>query len=186
MNKNLDHLIPTEILELLQLDRFDIKISLKTHKCNSVVSILVDNNLAFQGIVDQQYDFEFTSTLAENQTSCNVQLLLAPSTERYQISVDSIVVNDVDIVKHNIIRHVLHVPSAEHYNGTLDSENNPLLSMTFEVPILSYFSELNANIEQSEKGPWDELIDEIYSRVLICMQLEKENKIISSSQHLTK
>lgn len=111
--------------------------------------------------------------------------------ENQHVTIDSVVINGVDLVRTRLIHRVgcytmNLTENKKQYFETVGISTAPTTSlsmyengtwtMNFQQPVLSYLSALQAQIEPWEQGNWQHLSMEIYKHIEICKELENQSK----------
>lgn len=209
MSKNLEHLVPKKIWDLLALDRFDLEIQAKCHEFDSKwpkIQIVVDNEIVYDGEAVDDFTFRFSKSFPVDQQSCKLDIIYHSKLDtdtrvvdgeivaNQGLDIKSITINNIDIVESKLMFELgmftMNLSPAKKLmfkkfnintepSTTLGLYENGTWEMTMKLPVVSYFSELHSRVEVVEAGPWEKLIEEIYRRAEICAQLEKNQESTS-------
>ena len=207
MSKNLDHLVPKKIWDLLSMDQFDLQIKLQCHEFDNrwpKIRITVDGEVVYDGEAVDSFEFNFGKQLPANQDTCNILLTYYDKLDTDTLMQDGVIVanqgidvkyiaiNGIDIVSNKLMFELgkftmdlsprkklifKKLGISTEPSTTLGLYENGTWDLDINTPILSHFSKLQSRVEVVESGPWEDLIAEIYERAETCTRLEKNQKL---------
>lgn len=209
MSKNLDQLIPKEIMDLLNLTQIKFRIVLQGHPAQHRypwVDIHLDQQLVYRGYVNSTFDQTFSANATSKQKHCILKIKYSNKTdqdividqsgaviETQHLEIKNLFVNGIDIVdeqhipqKFGSYQLSLNPDQIKYYikNGysvgpslSTKMHENGVWQLQFKLPILSFLTQnLNNNCNRPTYFNCQQVLEEIYQRVLICEQLETCNK----------
>ena len=193
MNNNLDHLIPQEILNLLQPTRINIDLLLTASSAQGrwpCATVKIDDLVIWQGTVECQHrilwhgerDSKFSLRLLYHNKGINDTVVDSHGliVENQSLNIGKILVNDVDLIKTGLIHQVgsYHMDlSREKRQYFLENNisvgptthtqmyENGQWIMQFGVPVLSHFTALRTPPEPIEKVPYQLIMQEIHQQI---------------------
>lgn len=168
------------------------------------IKLQINEQFVYAGEVQNQFQFNHSFQISPDQKTFSIKLIYHSKldtdtkvdsqgkiVENQGIDIKNLVINGVDIVDSTTIHRVgQFTPSLspkklsffkEHNidtgpSTTLGLYENGVWDMTFKLPVLSHFSEIQHHIEYNSNDSWRDLVAEIYSRVLHCEKLEQQRK----------
>ena len=200
----IDFLIPGEILDLCELDKFDLLITIESTPANGqypFLKIKINDNVIFN-------DQSQPTTIVQHQliTADPVQLSIeyygrtdnetvlnndGAILENQHLTITKVIINGVDIVANNIIynfgnyRKNLSNSQKQYYlehgietepTHSLSMYENGIWILNFEMPVLTQFVKIKSFVEKHE-NPWVKNINyKIYDTINIIRSLEKQIK----------
>ena len=170
-------------------------------------SVCVDDTEIFNSTVDYNI-VEFSKKAPDAQSHCDIKIRYynkgADDTvvdnqgniiENQMLTIKEIWVNGVDIINTGIIHqdiggYSMELPQhkLEHFKSlginldvttSLDMYENGIWNLRFKLPILSFLTNKQARLEPWEQVSINELVDDIYQRILVCKELEKSRNEIT-------
>jgi len=209
MKNNLENLIPEPILNCLKLDLIDIELELTARPAQGrwpCVCIQVDGNTVYQGPVIDQQKFKYSARSQSTQEKCTIEIVFYNKDnydtvvdqsghiiENQCLSIVSVVVNGVDLVKTNIIHsgigyYTMHLNSDKYQyflshninvnpTTSLDMAENGIWRIELGLPILSFITGLHNVSESWGHAQVDQLLNTLYQQYQICKDLEQGNDI---------
>jgi len=200
---NLDHLIPDQISQLMQLNKFDFKLNLTATPCNGRwpnVKVTINEEVVFDNIIVEQQlvsynnEFDAIDNLEVSIEYYNKQDhdTIVDSTgqiiENQSVTIAELIVNEIDIVKtQNIYKLGMFYqklsPAKQQYfidhgidvgpSHTLYLCENGVWRLTFQLPVMQQFVKHKARQAPSEHWPNPELLSEIYTLIQDIRRLTK-------------
>lgn len=195
--------VPEDVLDLLQLDKFDLQLQLRGSACQSrfpMVDILVDDAVIFSGTVKNE-TITFSSKMADC-TNVKVDIRYKEKlptdtevddqgniTENQTVHLEEIVINNVKLIESKVIYQLgqyemfLEPEKKEYYiahgldigpNHSLEMAENGVWSLTIPMPVLSGLCKIVSQTELLEE--WDKysLINRMYEKIKNIRILEKK------------
>jgi hypothetical protein len=201
---NLDHLIPLDILEMMQLDRFDFVLTLTSEPCNSRwpnAKVSVNNEVVFDGIIKEYQQINYNAKFdninevyvdieyynkQDNDTTVDANGSII---ENKSITISELTVNDINLVKTRTIYnlgffHQNLSPEKQQYfidhginfgpSHTLHLAENGVWKLKFQMPVMQEFVRHKASQAPSERWPNPKLLSEIYALIEDIRRLTKK------------
>ena len=203
LKSELTNAVPKEVLDLCQLDKFDLQLHLKGSACQGrfpIVDVLVEDEVIFSGPVENE-----TISFSSKMTDCdNVKIdirykeKLPTDTEvddqgniieNQAVHIEEIVINNVNLIESEVIYQLgqyemfLEPEKKEYYishgfdigpSHSLEMAENGVWSLTIPVPVLGGLCKLVTQTELLEE--WDKysLINRMYEKIKNIRRLEKK------------
>jgi len=201
---SLDFLIPDHILELCQLDKFDLSIHLVATAANNqypLIRVKINDKIIFDEqcravteihhLLTSKDPVQVTVEYYGRTDKDTVVDSEGNIVENQHLELTKIVVNDVDIVKNSIIYNLgnytknLSLEQIQYYSDhgietgpthSLSMYENGVWTLNFKMPILTQFAKFKAFEDDTEKSWVDNLNYKIFNTINIVRDLEKQIK----------
>jgi hypothetical protein len=169
-----------------------------------MIKLTINDQIAYDGETQGLFQFDYSFHINPDQDTFSIVLTYHDKLDTYTkvddqgniienqgVDIKKLVINGVDIVESNIIHQVgqftpIFSPAKLCFfkdnnidtgpSTTLGVYENGVWDMTFKLPVLSYFSEIQHHIEFNSNDSWQPLVAEIFARVLNCEKLEQQRK----------
>lgn len=200
---NLDNLIPDQILNLMQLTKFDFELKLLATPCRGVwpkVKVTIDKDVVFNGVIVEQqqinYNNEFNNINYldvsieyydkqdhDTTVDSNGQII-----ENQSVTISELTVNGINIVKTQIISRLgmfyqkLSTAKQQYFidhgfdtgpSHTLHLSENGIWKLKFQIPVMSQFVKIKSSQAPSEQWPNPGLLSDIYTLIQDIRRLTK-------------
>lgn len=204
MHRELDFVIPEELIDLIDEDRFDLQIKLSGFKFKNKlprVKIMLNDQILASESVTECYEFKYSTKIIPKEKYClslefynkldndtltdeNGNII-----ENLGFQIKSIIINDIDLVATKIIFNLgEYTPKLSDNklkwfienniphgpNKTLGIFENGIWKINMVAPMLSHFVQFQAFIEKHELWPNLPLLNEIYNTINNIKLLEQQ------------
>lgn len=174
MSQHYKELIPKEIIDLMNLNRFDLRIYLDAKSAQEtwpMVKIEVNNQIIFDDLIVEHQEICYSLGSTENKVT--VKIFYYGKTQDHtvvengsivedqHVVISKILINDVDIVEKNIVYNCGCFHTESGTSHTLGLYSNGYWQLEFELPIYNFFTKLKGHRESWEKWPDPELINSL-------------------------